>query len=143
MLEWLFMFQDAQIVDRELIKKSIEAAKQAYAPYSKFLVGAALVASDGRIFTGCNVENISYGLTICAERNAVFAAVAAGCRGFTKIVIATDTAEPASPCGACRQVLAEFNPDLEIVLATFQGKSVRFRLSELLPRPTTGILDRP
>lgn len=100
------------------------------------------MAADGRVFTGCNVENISYGLTICAERNAVFAAVAAGCREFSKIVITTDTAEPASPCGACRQVLAEFNPDLEIVLATFQGKSVRFRLSELLPRPTTGILDR-
>ncbi len=130
------------MTEQELITQAIAAAKLAYAPYSRFLVGAALVAQDGRIFAGCNVENISYGLTICAERNAVFAAVAAGCRDFSKIVIATDTAEPASPCGACRQVLAEFNPDLEIVLATFQGKSVRFRLSELLPRPTTGILDR-
>jgi cytidine deaminase len=131
-----------QTTDGELITKAVSAAKLAYAPYSKFHVGAALVAADGRVFTGCNVENISYGLTICAERNAVFAAVAAGCREFTKIVIATDTAEPASPCGACRQVLAEFNPDLEIVLATFGGKSANFRLSELLPRPTTGILDR-
>lgn len=130
------------MTEQELITQAIAAAKLAYAPYSRFLVGAALVAQDGRVFAGCNVENISYGLTICAERNAVFAAVAAGCRDFSKIVIATDTAEPASPCGACRQVLAEFNPDLEIVLATFQGKSVRFRLSELLPRPTTGILDR-
>jgi cytidine deaminase len=127
----------------ELIATSVAAAKRAYAPYSRFLVGAALVATDGRVFTGCNVENISYGLTICAERNAVFAAVAAGCREFTKIVIATDTAEPASPCGACRQVLAEFNPDLEIVLATFGGKVIQFRLTELLPRPTAGILDRP
>ena len=136
------MSDELQVTEQELITKAVATARLAYAPYSRFLVGAALVAADGRVFTGCNVENISYGLTICAERNAVFAAVAAGCREFSKIVITTDTAEPASPCGACRQVLAEFNPDLEIVLATFQGKSVRFRLSELLPRPTTGILDR-
>ena len=136
------MAEESQVTEPELITKSIAAAKLAYAPYSRFLVGAALVATDGRVFCGCNVENISYGLTICAERNAVFAAVAAGCRDFTKIVITTDTAEPATPCGACRQVLAEFNPDLEIVLATFGGKSVRFRLSELLPRPSTGILGR-
>lgn len=136
------MSENLQITEQELITQSIAVAKRAYAPYSRFLVGAALVVVDGRVFTGCNVENISYGLTICAERNAVFAAVAAGCREFTKIVITTDTAEPASPCGACRQVLAEFNPDLEIILSTFQFKTVRFRLSELLPRPTTGILDR-
>jgi cytidine deaminase len=89
------------------------------------------------------VENISYGLTICAERNAVFAAVAAGCREFERVVIVADTEVPASPCGACRQVLAEFNPDLEVVLANFRGWSETFRLSELLPRPTAGILDRP
>ncbi len=132
-----------QNTDNQLIAKAIESAARAYAPYSKFHVGAALVARDGRVFLGCNVENISYGLTICAERNAVFAAVAAGVRDFAKIVIVTDTAEPASPCGACRQVLAEFNPDLEIVLANFHGQSLQFRLSELLPRPTAGILDRP
>jgi cytidine deaminase len=89
------------------------------------------------------VENISFGLTICAERNAVFAAVAAGCREFERIVIVADTAVPASPCGACRQVLAEFNPDLEVVLANFRGLSETFQLSELLPRPCAGILDRP
>lgn len=136
------MEQLPETIERELIKKAIAVAKRAYAPYSKFRVGAALLTPEGQVFTGCNVENISYGLTICAERNAVFAAVAEGSRQFTKIVIATDTAEPASPCGACRQVLAEFNPNLEIVLTTFQGKSVTFHLSELLPRPTTGILDR-
>ncbi len=129
-----------QIIDQQYITQSIEAASRAYAPYSKFHVGAVLVAADGRTFSGCNVENISYGLTICAERNAVFAAVAAGCREFVKIVIATDTDEPASPCGACRQVLAEFNPDLEVVLANFRGKIERFRLGELLPRPSKGIL---
>jgi len=120
----------------------MEVAGRAYAPYSRFHVGAVLVGKDGRTFAGCNVENISFGLTICAERNAVFAAVAAGCREFAKIVIVADTAVPASPCGACRQVLAEFNPDLEVVLANFRGLSETFRLSELLPRPCAGILDR-
>jgi cytidine deaminase len=132
-----------QHTDNELVAQAIEVAGRAYAPYSRFHVGAVLVGKDGRTFAGCNVENISYGLTICGERNAVFAAVAAGCREFSKIVIVADTEEPASPCGACRQVLAEFNPDLEIVLANFRGKSLNFRLSELLPRPTAGILDRP
>ena len=121
----------------------MDVAKRAYAPYSRFHVGAVLVGKDGRTFAGCNVENISFGLTICAERNAVFAAVAAGCREFEKIVITADTELPASPCGACRQVLAEFNPDLEVVLSNFRGQTETFRLSQLLPRPTAGILDRP
>ncbi|MBU3664684.1 MAG: cytidine deaminase [Chthoniobacterales bacterium] len=129
-----------QTSDQELVAKAISASKAAYAPYSGFQVGAVLVGSDGHIFTGCNVENISYGLTICAERNAVFAAVADGCRDFSKIVVVADTDEPISPCGACRQVLAEFNPDLEIVLANFKGRIERFRLSALLPRPSKGIL---
>ena len=132
-----------QNIDQQLVTQAIEVARRAYAPYSKFLVGAVLVGKDGRIFAGCNVENISFGLTICAERNAVFAAVAAGCRDYEKIVIVADTEVPASPCGACRQVLAEFNPDLKVVLANFRGQSETFPLSELLPRPTAGILDRP
>jgi cytidine deaminase len=132
-----------QYTDQQLVTHAIEAAGRAYAPYSRFQVGAVLVGRDGRTFAGCNVENISFGLTICAERNAVFAAVAAGCREFAKIVIVADTEVPASPCGACRQVLAEFEPDLEVVLSTFRGKSETFRLSELLPRPCAGILDRP
>lgn len=117
-----------------------EAAQRAYCPYSNFPVGAALLAADDRIFTGCNVENLSYGLTICAERVAVGAAVAAGRREFHGIVIVADTNEPISPCGACRQVLAEFAPSLEIVAATFNGKRADFRLSDLLPRSKTGIL---
>ena len=132
-----------QYTDDQLVTQAIEVAGRAYAPYSRFQVGAVLVGKDGRIFAGCNVENISFGLTICAERNAVFAAVAAGCREFAKIVIVADTEVPASPCGACRQVLAEFNPDLELVLSNFRGSRETFRLSELLPRPCAGILDRP
>ncbi len=130
------------MTDQQLLNKSIDVAKRAYAPYSKFLVGAVLVGKDGRIFEGCNVENISFGLTICAERNAVFAAVAAGCRDFEKVVIAADTADPASPCGACRQVLAEFNPDMKVVLGTFAGMINSYQLSELLPHPCEGILER-
>jgi cytidine deaminase len=132
-----------QYTDQQLVTQAIAVAGRAYAPYSRFHVGAVLVGKDGRTFAGCNVENISYGLTICAERNAVFAAVAAGCREFERIVIVADTEVPASPCGACRQVLAEFNPDLEVVLSNFRGLSETFRLAELLPRPTAGILDRP
>ena len=131
-----------QYTNDQLVTQAIEVAGRAYAPYSRFQVGAVLVGKDGRIFAGCNVENISFGLTICAERNAVFAAVAAGCREFAKIVIVADTEVPASPCGACRQVLAEFNPDLELVLSNFRGSRETFRLSELLPRPCAGILDR-
>lgn len=131
-----------QNTDQQLVTQAREVAGRAYAPYSRFHVGAVLVGKDGRTFAGCNVENLSYGLTICAERNAVFAAVAEGCREFEKIVITADTEVPASPCGACRQVLAEFNPDLVVVLSNFRGQSETFRLSELLPRPTAGILDR-
>ena len=132
-----------QYTDQQLVTQAMEIAKRAYAPYSRFHVGAVLVGKDGRTFAGCNVENISFGLTICAERNAVFAAVADGCREFEKIIITADTELPASPCGACRQVLAEFNPDLEVVLSNFRGQTETFRLSQLLPRPTAGILDRP
>lgn len=113
--------------------------RHAYCPASRFRVGAAVLATDGRIFVGCNVENASYGLTICAERAAVAAAVAAGVRKLAAVAVATGTTPPASPCGACRQVLAEFGPDLVVVL---RGGSRRqscehTTLAALLPRPFT------
>lgn len=122
----------------------VEAAwlvrEQAYAPYSQFAVGAALLTADGRVFTGCNVENISYGLSQCAERVAMGTAVAAGARDFLAIAVVADTGVPVSPCGACRQVLAEFG--VPRVLLANRMEQLEFLLEELLPRPTAGILDR-
>jgi cytidine deaminase len=127
--------------DDELIVAAWDAREMAYAPYSNFLVGAVLLAGDGRIFSGCNVENISYGLTNCAERVAIGAAIAAGARSFEKVVVVADTAQPISPCGACRQVLAEFG--VKSVILANRTQKVTFSLEELLPRASTGILDRP
>jgi cytidine deaminase len=132
------LFSDA--MDWEpLIDAAWEARERAYAPYSKFAVGAALLAG-GEVVVGCNVENLSYGLTICAERVAVGAAIAAGVRELEAVVVVADTEVPVSPCGACRQVLAEFGDPL-ICLANRKERLV-FRLSELLPRASAGILNR-
>lgn len=123
----------------DLMNSAVGARAVAYAPYSGYKVGAALLTKSGRIFSGANVENISFGLTICAERVCVGAAVAAGERQFERLVIVADSAEPAVPCGACRQVLAEFCPDLPITSATMAGRQQDFALSELLPSPGQGI----
>lgn len=125
---------------KELLECAGAARLRAYAPYSKFAVGAALLSKSGGVFTGCNVENISFGLTCCAERNAVFAAVAAGEREFAAIAVVADSKTPVTPCGACRQVLAEFAPDLEITCANLEGEVFHANLSELLPRAKEGIL---
>lgn len=116
----------------ELIQRAREAMANAYAPYSKFHVGAAIEAEDGRIFVGCNVENASYGLTICAERMAVGAAVVAGARKFRRLAVTTAVEPPASPCGACRQLLMEFGPDMEI-LGVGPRSERRWTLRQLLP----------
>jgi cytidine deaminase len=122
---------------------AVDARGRAYAPYSRFAVGAALVGASGRIFTGCNVENLSFGLTMCAERVALGQAVVFGEREFVAIVIVADTKLPVSPCGACRQVLAEFQSNLVVHLCTLDGQRETFSLEQLLPRAATGILDRP
>ncbi len=117
----------------ELIKAAQEARKNAYVPYSKFAVGAALLGNNNKIYTGCNVENASYGLTICAERAAIFKAVSEGVTSFKALAIVTDLEVPASPCGACRQVIGEFSPDLEIIMANMKGNVHTVNLAELLP----------
>jgi cytidine deaminase len=125
---------------KELIRSALDARLRAYAPYSKFAVGAAVQSKSGAVFTGSNIENISYGLTICAERVGIGTAVAAGEREFVAIAVVADTIEPIVPCGACRQFLAEFSPDLIIVSATVEGDCKVENLSHLLPKPKRGIL---
>ena len=129
----------AQIDWDSLARQAWAAREQAYAPYSKFAVGAALLSESGEVHTGCNVENISFGLTICAERSAVTAAVQAGCRIFSGIAIVADTESPVVPCGACRQFLAEFHLTLPICTFGRGGVSRTWLLSELLPSPFEGI----
>ena len=120
------------MMDKELLEAALAARERAYAPYSKFLVGAAVRAESGKIYIGCNVENASYGLTVCAERNALFNAVGVGERKFTALCVVGDTEGPISPCGACRQVMAEFKVPC-IILANLKGDVKEYALEELLP----------
>ncbi|MBI4125815.1 MAG: cytidine deaminase [Deltaproteobacteria bacterium] len=118
----------------QLVQKALAARKNSYSPYSKFAVGAALECGDGTVITGTNVENASYGLSICAERSALVKAISEGKRKFKRLAIVTDSPEPAAPCGMCRQMLIEFAPSLEVILANLKGKSEVLRLSDLLPK---------
>ena len=120
-----------------LRERAFSAMARAYAPYSNFRVGAALLASDGSITEGCNVENAAFPAGLCAERSAVAAAVARGNRGFEALLIATEAEEPTPPCGLCRQVLEEFSPHLLVVSATRGGRESRWTLDELLPKAFT------
>ncbi len=116
-----------------LIEAARQARERAYAPYSHFPVGAALLSASGQVWSGCNVENASYGLSICAERVALFTAVAAGQRDLVALAVIADTPGPVSPCGACRQVLAEFNPEMQVILANLKGDVRVTTVQDLLP----------
>jgi len=132
------ILMDTQL--KNLVVLALAARSKAYAPYSKFAVGAAVKCRSGAVFAGANIENRSLGLTICAERVAMGAAVAGGERDFVAIAVTSDSDQPIVPCGACRQFLPEFNPDLIIVSATVRGDRKIDNLSRLLPNPTRGIL---
>lgn len=121
------------MTDRELVTLAKKAMEYAYSPYSHFRVGAALLAKDGRVFQGCNIENASYGATNCAERTAIFKAVSEGCREFEKIAIVASSGAYAPPCGICRQVLFEFMPDGKVILDSDKKGMVTYLVRELLP----------
>ena len=121
--------------DKSLIAAAQAARENAHAPFSNFRVGAALRAKSGRIYTGCNVENASYGLTVCAERVAILKALSEGERGFDALAVVTDTEKLTPPCGACRQLIWEFCGDIPVILSNLKGKVERERSSKLLPRP--------
>ncbi|WLV25938.1 cytidine deaminase [Aciduricibacillus chroicocephali] len=118
----------------ELIQKAIEARELAYAPYSNFSVGAVVLTDSGKIYTGCNIENAAYPVTCCAERTAIFSAIANGEKNFTALAVVADTEKPVSPCGSCRQVMSEFfQASTPVTMANLKGETVTFSVSELLP----------
>ena len=120
--------------EQELIDAALDARTRAHAPYSNFQVGAAVEAEDGTIHSGCNVESASYGLTVCAERVAIWNGVSQGYKKFDRIAVVVDTEDLTPPCGACRQVIWEFCGDVPVVLSNLQGKTEALRMSDLLPR---------
>jgi cytidine deaminase len=123
-----------------LVEAALNVRKLAYVPHSKFAVGAALLSKSGNMFVRYNIENVPLRLTMCAEQGAVAAAVANGDRGFIAVAVVADSSEPIAPCGVCRQVLAEFNPAVEVITPIVDGRTQTFSLSEVLPRPTQRIL---
>jgi cytidine deaminase len=123
------------VTTEQLAAAALEARKHAHSPYSKFRVGAALLDATGGVHTGCNIENATYGLTVCAERVAIFKAMSAGVRTFGKIAVATDSADFTPPCGACRQILYEFCGDIEVVLVASDGRTQVTNVSKLFPSP--------
>jgi cytidine deaminase len=118
-----------------LVEAAAQSRESAHAPYSNFRVGAALRANTGRIFGGCNVENSTYGLTVCAERVAIFKAISEGERGFDAIAVVTDTETLTPPCGACRQLIWEFCGDVPVILSNLKGKTETIQMRDLFPRP--------
>ncbi len=128
----IMIYKTQDEVIRQLYEQALRVRENAYVPYSGFKVGAALLGKSGKIFTGCNVENVSYGLTVCAERNAFFKAVSEGETSFAVLLVVADTPQPVSPCGACRQVMAEFG-DFEVILSNLSYQIKRMFVHELLP----------
>jgi len=122
------------VTDKELLAAAGRAMENAYAPYSGFKVGAALLCTDGTVFTGCNIENGSYGASNCAERTAIFKAVSEGKRDFSAIAIVSSGGGETYPCGICRQVMGEFSPDMRIILSSSDGSPVSYNFKELLPK---------
>ena len=124
---------ERNVNSQDLIACAHKARENAYAPYSNFKVGAALLGSDGKVFTGCNVENATYGLTVCAERVALWKAISEGEREFTAVAVVSTSNPPAPPCGACRQLLWEFCGELEVTTANTQGVTRSYLMTDLLP----------
>lgn len=120
--------------EQELIDAAAEVREHAYAPFSKFRVGAAVETADGKIYTGCNIESASYGLTVCAERVAIWKAVSEGVKDFKQIAVVVDTEELTPPCGVCRQIIWEFGGDIPVTMANLEGKSETVQMRDLLPR---------
>jgi cytidine deaminase len=124
----------ANLTDAALIEAARRARRRAHAPYSHFKVGAALLSQSGQVFTGCNIENASYGLTVCAERVAIFKALSEGVQEFARIAVVADTEALTPPCGACRQIIWEFCGNIPVILANLRGQSERHRMKSLLPQ---------